>query len=66
MHPICIRNKLVGSSRFVPPGLKHITLHTEDFYSPIAEEIDRPYVQILGSFRLAWLLRQVKGIEVSA
>ena len=32
MQPICIRNKLVGSSRFVPPGLEHISLHTEDFF----------------------------------
>ena len=28
MHPICIRNKLVGSSRCVPPGLVGHLLHS--------------------------------------
>ena len=67
MQPICIRNKLVGSSRVVPTGLVvRISLTAQKILTlPGGKEIDRPDVQIFGCFCLAWL-GEIKRVEVSA
>ena len=67
MHPICIRNKLVGSSSSVPPGLVGAFIAfsgASNLHG--AEEVDWPDIQSFVCLRFDRWLGEVKRLKVSA
>ena len=67
MHPICIRNKLVGSSRCVPPGLVGAFIAFSGASNLRgAEEVDRPDIQSFVCLRFDRWLGEVERLKVSA